>query len=226
MNRMITAALLLAVSVSIAAAAGAAQYEKTGFLGLEVTSGTADLATAFGGFGPTSPTVLGSASAFDHSEYGFKAEYWKMMGPEYAFNISYGMAFFNEEDKPGTNAPAGTGTFKYTQNSWNVRVGGDRLLPVGEKTYIFFGPGIEYWSGKAKFEDATPPALSYETENVSRISVGARLGGHMMVNPTWGVTAQVGTKIGHATVEEAGAKTTWWPSSMEGSVGLVFKLGK
>ena len=224
MNRMITAALLLSLSASVAGAAG--QYAKTSFLGIEVTSGTADLATAFGGFGPTSPIVNGSAPAYSQSEYGFRAEYWKMMGPDYAFNISYGMGFYGEEDKPGTNASAGTGSFKYTQNSWNVRVGGDRLLGVGEHTYIFFGPGLEYWSGKAKFNDETPPALSYETDNVSRISLGARLGGHMMVGPTWGVTAQVGTKIGYASIEEAGAKTTWWPSSMDGSVGLVFKLGK
>lgn len=225
MIRITIAALLLALSASLATAA--TENYKTSFLGIEVTSGTADLATAFNGFGATSVNPpAGTAPAFTQSEYGFKAEYWKMMGPEYAFNVSYGMGFYGEEDKPGTNAPAGSGSFKYTQNSWNVRVGGDRLLGVGDKTYIFFGPGIEYWSGSAKFEDKTPPALSYDSENVARISIGARLGGHMMVGPTWGVTAQVGTKIGYASVEEAGAKTTWWPSSMEGSVGLVFKLGK
>jgi len=148
-----------------------------------------------------------------------------MMGPEYAFNLSYGMGFFGEEDKPGNNAAPGDGAQKYSQSSYSFRVGGDRLLGVGEKTYIFFGPGIEYWSGKAKFEDETPPGASYETESVSRISIGARLGGHMMVGPTWGVTAQIGTKIGRATYKEAGAETTWWPSSMEGGVGLVFKFG-
>ena len=223
MNRMITAALLLALSAS---AAVAAEYSKESFLGIHVTNGTADLASAFGGFGATAPNIAGAASAFDHSEWGFKAEYQKMMGPEYAFNISYGMGFFGEEDKPNSHAPAGSGLFRYTQSSWNVRVGGDRMLEVGEKTYIYFGPGIEYWSGKAKFEDETPPALSYETDNASRISLGARLGGHMMVGPTWGVSAQIGTKIGYASYEEAGGKVTWWPSSTEGSVGLVFKMGK
>jgi hypothetical protein len=48
----------------------------------------------------------------------------------------------------------------------------------------------------------------------------------MMVGPTWGITAEVGTKIGHATYKENGSETTWWPSSMQGSVGLVFKFGK
>jgi len=224
MNRMITAALLLAVTASVA---GAAEYSKESFLSLQATSATADLASAFGGFSASgTPNIAGLASAYSHSEWGFKAEYQKMMGPEYAFNISYGMGFFGEEDKPNSNAPAGTGVFRYTQSSWNVRVGGDRMLEVGEKTHIFFGPGIEYWSGKAKFEDETPPPGTYESETVSRISLGARLGGHMMVGPTWGVTAQVGTKVGYASYEEAGGKVTWWPSSMDGSVGIVFKMGK
>jgi len=217
MNRMLTAALLLAVSASVAAAAGTA---KTKFLAVQLTSGTADLATVI-----SSPPLQDFAPAYDHSEYGFKAEYWNMMGPEYAFNVSGGMGLFSEEDKPNSNAVAGTGAQKYTQNSWNIRVGGDRMLAVGDKSYIFFGPGIEYWSGKAKFEDKTAPGASYETENVTRWSLGARVGGNMMVGPTWGVTAQVGTKIGRASYKESGGETTWFPSSMEGNVGLVFKFG-
>jgi len=216
MNRMLTAALLLAVSASVAAAADDA---KTKFLAVQLTSGTADIATVI------SSTNNDFAPAFDHSEYGFKAEFWNMMGPEYAFNISGGMGLFSEEDKPGTNAAPGDGAQKYTQNSWNIRVGGDRMLAVGDKSYIFFGPGLEYWSGKAKFEDKTAPGASYETENVTRWSLGARVGGNMMVGPTWGITAQVGTKVGYATYKETGAETTWWPSSMEGNVGLVFKFG-
>ena len=216
MNRICTALLLLAVSASLAAAA---EGGNTKFLGVQLTSGTADLATEL------SSNFNGFAPAFDHSEWGFKAEYWNMMGPEYAFNISGGMGLFSEEDKPGTNAALGDGTQKYSQTSWNIRVGGDRMLSVGERSYIFFGPGIEYWSGKAKFEDETAPASSYETKDVSRISLSARVGGHMMVAPTWGFTVQAGTKIGRASYKEAGAETTWWPSSMEGALGLVFKFG-
>jgi len=221
MNRMLTAALLLAVSASVAVAA---ESYKTKFLAVQLTSGTADLATLspFPG-NPLAPPV--SAPAYSHSEYGFKAEYWNMMGSEYAFNISGGVGFFGEQDKPASTAPSGTGDFKYTQNSWNIRVGGDRMLAVGDKSFIFFGPGIEYWSGKAKFEDKSGSGATYETENVTRWSLGARIGGNMMVGPTWGITGQVGTKIGYASYKETGAETTWWPSSMDGSLGLVFKFG-
>jgi len=221
MRRIWIATLLLAVSATVAAAADSSKMK---LLALQVTSGTADLATLapFPG-DPLNPPV--SAPAYDHPEYGFKAEYWNMMGPEYAFTIGGGIGLFGEEDKPANSAPVGTGDFKYTQSSWNVRVGGDRVLSVGEKSSIFFGPGIEYWSGKAKFEDKTAPGASYETENVTRWSLDARLGGNMMVGPTWGITAQVGTKIGYATYKESGAETTWWPSSMQGALGLVFKFG-
>jgi hypothetical protein len=221
MKRMWTAALLLAATATVAAAA---EGPYANFLALQLTNGTADLATLnpFPG-DPLNPPI--AAPAYDHSEYGFKLEYWRMMGPEYAFNISGGLGLFGEEDKPADTAPVGTGNFNYTQNSWHFRVGGDRLLSVSPKTYIFFGPGIEYWSGKAKFEDETPPGFTYETKNITRISIGARLGGHLMVGPTWGITAQVGTKVGRATYKESGAETTWWPSSMEGAVGLVFKIG-
>jgi hypothetical protein len=220
MNRIITAALLLVVSASVAAAA---RTTETKFLALELTTGTADLASLspFPG-GATAPVA---APAYDHPEYGFKAEYWSMMGPEYAFNVSGGIGLFSEEDKPASTAPAGTGTFKYTQSSWNVRVGGDRMLAVGQKSYVFFGPGIEYWSGKAKFEDKTGTGSTYETKDVTRVSLSGRIGGNMMVGPTWGITAQVGAKIGHASYKEGGAETTWWPSSTEGNVGLVFKFG-
>ena len=219
MKRIISAALLLAVSASVVAAAD--NYK---FLSVQLSSGTADLATLspFPG-NPLAPPI--SAPAYDHPEYGFKVEYQNLMGPEYAFNISGGIGLFGEEDKPASTAPSGTGSFKYTQNSWHLRVGGDRMLAVGDKSYIFFGPGIEYWSGKAKFEDETPPSASYETENISRVSLCARIGGHMMVGPTWGFTLQAGTKIGRATYSESGAESTWWPSSMDGALGLVFKFG-
>jgi hypothetical protein len=215
MKRIWTAAFLLAVSATMAAAA---DKPKTMLLGVQLTSGTADIATEI-----TSP---GFAPAFAQSEYGWKLEYWNLMGPEYAFTVSGGQGYYGEEDKPGTNAAPGDVTSKYTQNSWNVRIGGDRMLAIGDKSYVFFGPGIEYWSGKAKFEGFPSIPSGYESKNTTRISVDARLGGHMMVGPTWGITAEIGTKIGHATYKENGAETTWWPSSMQGSVGLVFKFGK
>jgi len=213
MKPLLIAVALLAIA---ATASVAADGPKSTFLGLQVTSGNADLAGEFGS---------GSAAAYDHSEYGFKLEYWNLMSADYAFTLSGGLGMFSEENKPGTNASPGIGTFTYSQSSWNIRVGGDRFVPLGERAFVFFGPGIEYWTGKAKFEDDSPPAATYETENTTRISLHGRIGAHMMVAENWGVTVEAGQKVGTATYEEAGAKTTWWPSSMDGALGLVFKFG-
>ena len=209
MKRLLCAVALLAVTTSSSLAKGPTYF------GLQVGTGTADLAGEFGG---------GYAAAYDHSEYGLKLELWSMMSEDYAFTVSGGIGTFGEENEPGTNALGG-GTFKYSQSSWNIRVGGDRVVKLSDRAILFFGPGIEYWNGKAKFEDSTPPAATYETESTSRFSLHGRIGGHMMVAENWGFTMQVGQKIGSASYEEAGAKSSWWPSSTDGSLGLVFAFG-
>jgi hypothetical protein len=209
MKRLLLAAALLAATASTSAAGNS-------FLGLQLVHGTADLAGEFGS---------GFAAAYDHSEFGVKLEYWSMLTEDYAFNGGYSLGLFNEENKPGTNAGPGAAKFTYSQRSWSVRVGGDRVVKLGDRTYLFFGPGLEYWNGKAKFENDTPPASSYETGSVSRISLSGRLGGHMMIGEAWGFTIQAGHKIGRASLQEAGAESTWWPSSLDASGGLVFRFG-
>lgn len=212
MKRILSALALIALTATASSAQGS-------FLALQLSTGTADIATEasslFSGFSP----------AYDHSEWGFKAEFWNMMSPDYAVTFAGGFNIFSEENKPGTNAPLGAGIFTYSQSSWNIRVGGDRVVALGERSYLFFGPGLEFWNGKAKFEDETPPAATYETETTSRISLSGRIGAHMMIGEQWGLTFQGGHKIGRATYKEAGTETTWWPSSVDASGGLLFRFG-
>ncbi len=200
----------------LASAATAAENPKTIFVGLQLMGGTADLAVEDG---------QGFAPAYDHSELGFKFEYWNMMAADYALTASGGIGMFSEENKPGVNSIPGDLTGKYTQSSWNVRLGGDRVEKIGDRAYLFFGPGIEYWTGKAKFEDIGGFSGTLESKNVTRVSLSGRIGAHMMIAENWGFTLQAGHKLGRASYEEAGAKSTWWPSSMDASGGLVFRFG-
>ena len=208
MKRLLCAFALLAITTTSSLAKGPTYF------GLQVGMGTADLAAEFG---------TGYGEAYDHSEYGLKLELWSMMSEDYAFTVSGGIGTFGEEDEPGTNAAPGSGSFKYSQSSWNIRFGGDRVVKLSERAILFFGPGFEYWGGTAKFEDAV--FGTYETEATGRFSLHGRIGAHMMVAENWGFTMQVGQKVGRASYEEAGAKSSWWPSSTDGSLGLVFAFG-
>ncbi len=211
---------LAALLVVVYAPAAVALGKGTSMLAIGLGNGTADIA------GPGDGTY---AQAFDHSENSVQAQYWNMLTDDYAFTIAAGYGFFSETDAPGDSL-AGAPDLKYSQTSFQVRIGGDRVVKIGERALIFFGPGIEYWNGKAKFENfglVAPPAVDeLETESTSRISLSGRIGGVMLVGPSWGLTGNVGHKIGYATVTELGSKTTWWPSSMDAGGGIVFMFGE
>lgn len=209
-----TLALVLTAPGALAAGKG------TSMLALGVSNGAADLYSADGG---------GYISAFDHSEIGLKGEYWLMMTDDYAFTLAGGIGFFSEKNEPGTGSAPGDPERTYSQSSFSVRLGGDRVAKVGDRAILYFGPGLEFWSGKAKFENfgfvAPPAADEYETENVTRISVSTRIGAHMLLGSNWGLTCHLDRLWGHASAEENGAKATWWPSSTGASGGLLFMFG-
>jgi hypothetical protein len=209
---LVLAVLLVALSAPSAWAVG----KGTSMFAVQLTSGTADL------IGPE----LGSgySSAYDHSEIGVSGEYWNMMAEDYAFTVAVGMGFFNETDSPGQNVPPASPDVTYSQSSFNIRVGGDRVVKIGERAMVFFGPGFEYWSGAATFENIVAPG-EVESESTTRYGLNARIGATMLLSETLGVTMHGGQRIGYASAEEAGAKVTWWPSSFEAACGLVFAFG-
>ncbi len=215
--RKLIALSLLALLVS--APAASALEAGDGLYAIQVTNGIADLHGLLDG--------NKYITAYDHSEVGVGFQYWRLMSKDYAFTLAAGLGYFSETDKPGTGAPAGSTDFKYTQDSWSVRVGGDRVVQVGERGIVYFGPGLEYWTGKAKFAGGAaggPFATAVETEAVTRIGISGRVGGIMMLTDRVGFNCQVGRYVGYASATEKGAKATWWPSGFQGSGGLVFKF--
>ncbi len=204
-----------AVAIGLLAATSAFALEKgDGLYGIQITNGTADLYSGAG---------AGYISAYDHSEVGVGLQYWRLMSSDYAFTMSGGIGFFSETDKPGTAAPSGSNDFKYTQSSWNLRVGGDRVVKVGDRAVVYFGPGLSYWTGKAKFDDGTTTG-TFETQNVARFGLSGRVGGLMMFNDQAGFNCQIGRYVGMASVKDEGAEASWWPSGFEASGGLVLKF--
>lgn len=205
---MIRQAVLSAALALTLASPALAVSQGASLFAIQLSTGTADLYSDAGG---------GYITAYDHSEIGVGAQYWMMMTDDYALAISGGIGFFGETDEPGDLALPGDPDFEYSQSSFNVRVGGDRMVNLSDSAVLYFGPGFEFWSGKADFG-------TVESENVTRLSLSGRVGAIMRMG-SWGLNIDVGHKLGYATAEEDGAKATWWPSSVDSRGGLVFIFG-
>src|SRR5437870_6832339 len=120
---------------------------------IELTNGTADFSDKLKGATTGAPNYTATyISAWDHSELGIQGQFWRMMSEDYAVTLSAGFGFFNETDQPSDSALANSPDHKFSINSFNVRLGGDRVARLGERTTMYGGPGIEFWSGSAKFE--------------------------------------------------------------------------
>ena len=201
---------------SLLACAGRARAGEGFVVGIGFMHSTADLANKIAG---------GFVTAEDHSELGGRIECWDQLREHYALNFQANFGFFSETDKPGTGAALGAKEGKYTQSSWSVRLGGDRVYNPLPNTKMFFGPGLEFWSGKRKFEDIAGFVGTYETESVNRFSLHGHVGAISMIGSNWGISGQLWHRVGVATYEEAGAKATWWPSSLDGAMEIVFAFG-
>jgi hypothetical protein len=211
--RKVVALSILALAVSAGSAFAAAGGS---ILSIGVFQGAGDYA------GPEDGN--GYITAFDHSELGVGAEYWYMFAEDYALAIQGSFGFFSETNEPGDNAIPGAPEAKFSTTSFKLRVGGDRVGQIGDRFTWFMGPGVEFWSGKATFEEFFGPG-EVETESTTRIGVSGRVGGIMKLTESVGVQGQVGHTLGYATAEEAGAKATWYPSSFNASWGLSFSFG-
>jgi hypothetical protein len=224
--------VVLAGLLLTAFAPGAWALSKGGsMLAIELTHGTADFADKTNGSTTTTaPFTAQYISAYTSGELGVQAQYWYLMADDYAVTVSGGIGFMSEKDAPGQGATTGSPDHKFSTSSFNIRLGGDRVVKVGDRAMLYGGPGLEFWSGRAKYEDfilfdGSTRIPEYKDESTIRFGLSARLGGTMMINPSFGLTTHVGTRIGYASVEEQGAKATWWPSSVEGSLGLLFAFG-
>ena len=133
-------ALLVVLLVALTGVASAAGFQKgSNVVALQLTEGVADL---------VGPEAGGYVTAYSHSEIGGQVQFWHFFQEEYALTLSGGIGCFGETDAPGTDAASGAGDTKYTQSSWQVRLGGDRVAKINDRFSVFAGPGIQVWSGK------------------------------------------------------------------------------
>jgi hypothetical protein len=186
---------------------------KESMFSIGLSHGTGSYAGAFGDDYIDNAVSLG--------EIGAGAEYSMMMSDDYAWALGFDWRAGSLKAEP-TTATAGNPTLKTTSTGWRVRLGGDRVGKIGDRFKWYMGPGVEYGSGKAKFEPSTPTA---ETEPTNRYGISGRVGGIMMINPQVGIKGQVGDSFGMASVKDTGGKNTEWYSNFEGFWGLSFAFG-
>jgi len=174
----------------------------------------------------TRNAVLGTGDYIEpvqRPETNVNLEYWYQFADDYALAISgaYGMSSMTWKSSSDAADPE----IKATGTGFKVRVGGDRIGRVGERFLVFMGPGLEFWSGKQKIEvDGSEVSLGVG-ETVTRFGVSGRIGGFMMLSDNVGIMGQVGHTFGIASVDDAGAESSWWPSSFQASWGLTFGFG-
>jgi hypothetical protein len=211
MRKMLTLAALMLVLGAPAALAqkGASMFS------IGISQGTADLYDPF--------DAGNYISAFSTPEIGVSGEYWHMFSDDYGFALQGTFGFSSEKDEPGDLATPGSVEGKFSTTSYKVRVGGDRVGKIGDRFTWFMGPGLEFWSGKAKFEGFAPTEI--ETENITRFGINGRFGGVMALTPTIGIMGQIGHTLGLASAEDQGSKATWYPSSFNAAWGLHFTFG-
>ena len=200
--------------VALAGVAAAATPEKgTNLLAFQFSEGSVDLVDVEGGTG-----YLTSANFVTHPELGGLVQWSYFLTDEYAISVSGGIGYFSESDKPGTNALPADPDRKYTQTSWQARVGGDRYAHINDRFSVFAGPGIQVWSGKWKYEAGT---TTQESQNALRIALQGRFGVHVRWNESVGMFAHLGHYLGRVSAEENGAKTSWWASGRDGAGGVA-----
>lgn len=206
-------ALLVTVFALTAAGSAAAAGKGSTMFSIQIGHGQADL---------VQPAGAGYITSFAVSELEPKVELSHLFKDDYAFNVSAGIGMFSETDKPGTAAAPGDPDLETKVSSFYVRVGGDRIVSVGERATLYFGPGIEYWSGKYEY---TQGPLTEESESTTRISLSGRIGGTMMLGESFGFTLNAGHRLGVASAKWDGAEASWNPSSSSASGGLLFVFG-
>ncbi len=180
-------------------------------LSFQLTHSDADFATPEGG--------SGFITAYDHSEWGGRGEIQHLVSENWAVAFGFGISTFKETDKPGVNADPSDPKFEYSQSSWNARFGLDRFVHLSPDFHLFVGPGLQYWSGKAKFEDG--PAV-IESEATKRIALNGRIGADIGLSESVSLKGHLGGFLGPASADDAGAKASWMASGQEGGFGIAF----
>jgi hypothetical protein len=210
---LVTGAALLGALFVAPAMADIGMRKGSTVLSFQLAHGDGDFVSAEGG--------TGFITSYQNSEWGGQAQLQHMITQNWALAASVGIGTFKETDEAGSNAP-GDPDFEYSQSSFNVRFGFDRVAHLSPGFHLYVGPGIQYWIGKQTRDFGVGPEL--ESESAKRIALNGRIGAHVSLSETIGLNGHLGGFIGKASAEDEGAEASWTPSGNEGAVGISFRF--
>src|SRR5512143_52905 len=210
--------LILTLLSVVALAPGALALDKgSSMFALEIGHGQADQVNILG----PGDEYLGlntDAATHNSGELVMGVEFWFMLTPDYAFTASGGLGTYGEVEQPA----GGGDDLTYTTSSYRLRLGGDRVGQIGSRFTWFMGPGLEYWSGRSKYE--LGPS-SEESPRVTRYAINGRVGGVMLLGERFGILGRIGDSFGYASAKSGDAKTHWLPSAFDAMWGLTYSFG-
>ena len=212
---LVSGAALIGALLVAPASSAVGLHKGSTVLSFQLARGDADMATP----AALNQPAVGYITAFEHTEWGGQVQMQHLVSEKWALAISAGVGTSSETDKPGPAAAPGAAKREYSHSSFNVRLGFDRVAHITPEFHIYAGPGIQYWSGKAKFENGT---VTTETERTKRIALSGRIGTHVALSEHVGLNGHIGGYIGRASADDAGAEATWSPTGNEGAVGFAF----
>ncbi|HKQ58564.1 MAG TPA: hypothetical protein VJY35_11915 [Candidatus Eisenbacteria bacterium] len=209
MSSRVTAAMVVALlALALAPGAHAQKLQKgSTVVWIGVHGNKAQL------IGPTT----GAANIYEADEIGVHVAFSRFLSDQWAGVLSGSFAKGREAFTPTAGSEE-----KETSTSYSARLGFDRYAFIDDNVAIYAGPGLLYWSGRAKYEGSGIPSLDGDWPRVKQFGFNGRLGMYARLGSRAGLFGHIGQVLATNSADEAPGKNTWWTMHHEGSVGLAF----
>lgn len=162
--------------------------------------------------GPTT----GAANIYEADEIGLEVAYSRFLSDAWAGVVSGSVGAGRE-----AFTPTGGSEEKATSRSYAARVGLDRYAFIDDKVALYAGPGLLYWSGRAKYANSGIPNFDGDWPRVKQFGFNGRLGMYARLGAHSGLFGHIGQVLATNSADGTPGKNTWWTMHHEGSVGLA-----
>ncbi len=157
----------------------------------------------------------GAASGRDErGEVGVHVAYYRFLSDQWTLGLAGGYHVGQNKLESAT----GEGTID--THSFSVRVGGDRYAFIDDDVALYAGPGVIFSRGHEKAKATGIPTL--EGPDATEVGLNGRIGMYARLRKGVALFGHIGQVLSRTSAKDATVKASWWSSTHEGSVGLVF----